>query len=77
MMNGQKNDALARAIEMVGNQEIFAQRAGVSQVAVSKWLKKGYVPAERVVEAERATDGRITRQEFRPDLFSSILQQSP
>lgn len=67
--NEQKNSVLAKAIELVGSQELFAQRVDVTQQAVSKWLKKGKVPAEYAVLAEHATDGRISRQKFRPDLY--------
>lgn len=69
--NEHENSALAQAIEMVGSQDLFAQRVGVTQQAVSKWLKNGKIPAERVVLAEQATAGKITRQKLRPDLYRS------
>jgi DNA-binding transcriptional regulator YdaS (Cro superfamily) len=73
--NGQKDSVLAQAIAKVGSQELFAARIGVSQQAVSKMLRRGVIPAEYVVLAEQATDGEITRQELRPDLFQSQSQQ--
>lgn len=66
----QSNDALARAISLVGSQEVFAKRMNVKQQTVSKWLKRGLVPAERIVDAELATEGKIPRQEFRPFLYT-------
>jgi DNA-binding transcriptional regulator YdaS (Cro superfamily) len=74
MKRKQQKDALARAIEMAGSQELFALRVGVSQQSVSLWVKNGKVPAERVVDAEDATGGKITRRQFRPDLFT---EQAP
>ena len=69
METRQRNSVIAKAIELVGSQELFAQRMGVTQQAVSYWRKKGTVPAEYAVLAEQATDGRISRQKFRPDLY--------
>ena len=49
------------------SQADFGRKLGVSQAAVSQWLRK--VPAERVLAIERATDGKVTRHELRPDLY--------
>ena len=53
-------------------QAAFAGQFGVTQAAVSQWLKK--VPAERVMEIERKTFGQVTRYEMRPDLFGPVPQ---
>ena len=43
---------IARVIEMAGSQDALASQLGVSQQAVQKWAKRGYVPPGRVVEIE-------------------------
>jgi DNA-binding transcriptional regulator YdaS (Cro superfamily) len=52
------------------SQEAFADLVGVSQGRVSQWLAGETIPAERCVVIEKATAGKVTRQELRPDLFS-------
>ncbi len=61
---------IRRAIEVAGSQEKLAEKAGCSQQQIS-WLltKAKKVSAEHAVGFERATDGAVKRNEFRPDLF--------
>ena len=40
-----------------------------SRQAVDNWTKKG-VPAKRAVHIEVALNGRVRRQDLRPDLFA-------
>ena len=40
-----------------------------SRQAVDNWTKKG-VPAKRAVHIEVTLNGRVRRQELRPDLFA-------
>ena len=63
--------ALARAIEIVGSQDKLAAKLNVSQPLISYWLlrsRKG-VTAEWCAAIERATDGQVTREQLRPDIF--------
>jgi TorA maturation chaperone TorD len=61
---------LAVAIELVGGQAKLARLIGVSQPHVWHWLHKAErVPAEHVIAIEKATGGRITRAQLRPDLY--------
>lgn len=50
------------------SQGKLAAALGVSQSAVSQWVKKG-VPAERVPALVRESQGRVTAHELRPDLY--------
>lgn len=43
---------IAEAVVLAGSQENLANQLGVSQQAVSKWERRGYVPAHRVLEIE-------------------------
>lgn len=50
-------------------QDDLAEALGVTQGAISQWLSKGRIPAERVLQIEQATNGAVTRYEMRPDLY--------
>lgn len=51
-------------------QTELAKAVGVTQPMVSQWARGLVrVAADRVVAIERATGGRVTRQELRPDLY--------
>lgn len=65
-------EALRRAIKIVGSQGKLAKNLGITQGAISHWFNKnvGLVPPlEYVVEIEKATNGKVTRHELRPDFF--------
>lgn len=64
-------EALRRYLAESGtSQGAFAQVLGVSQGMVSHWLLgKKRITAERARDIERATAGRITRYDLRPDVF--------
>ena len=52
------------------SQTDFAKQMGVTQGAVWQWMN-GYcrVSAENVLPIERATNGKVSRHELRPDLY--------
>lgn len=43
---------IAHAVVVAGTQEALAARLGVTQQAVSGWLKRGWVPLRRALEIE-------------------------
>ena len=52
------------------SQEEFATKLGVTQGLVWQWLEgRTRITAERAVEIEAATGGKVTRHELRPDLY--------
>jgi len=58
-------DSLERAKAAAGGNTGLARAIGnISAQAISQWKK---VPAERVIEVERATG--VSRRELRPDLY--------
>ena len=67
--------ALQRAIDDAGSQVELARRIAtpalpIKQQHIWNWLNRDKeVPAEAVIPIEKATDGRITRHELRPDLY--------
>jgi DNA-binding transcriptional regulator YdaS (Cro superfamily) len=61
-----RSAALTKAIELVGGRDALAAALGISGPAVSHWER---VPAERVLDVEKATDRQVSRTELRPDIY--------
>lgn len=61
--------ATTRAIEFAGGTCAVANHLRVSPAAVSQWLMRDKVPAERVRDLEKLCQGRVTRYQLRPDVF--------
>jgi len=60
--------ALAQAVALAGSQSALARLLGVSQNAVSKWLReKRLLPAEHVLRVEAETG--VSRHDLRADLY--------
>lgn len=62
------NLVIKRALKIVGSQKCLADKCGVTQPAVHKWLKGGLVSPEKVTAIVNATGGQIKAYEIRPDL---------
>jgi DNA-binding transcriptional regulator YdaS (Cro superfamily) len=50
------------------SQSWLAGRLGVSQSAISQWLRDG-VPADRVKQIVAASNGEVSAHDLRPDLY--------
>lgn len=59
--------ALNKAIDLIGHKAL-AEKLGVSSQALS-CFKKTRVPAERCRDIEAITNGQVTAEELRPDVF--------
>lgn len=57
---------LEQAIEAAGGAAELGRYLGITSQAISQWTR---VPADRVIQVERATGGRFTRYDLRPDLY--------
>jgi len=64
-------DAIQRAVNVCGGKPAdLARQAGVSWQQVKLWLTgKTIMTAERAVAIEEITNGKVTREEIRPDIF--------
>lgn len=58
---------ICRAAKVAGGQSALARILKVTPQAVQKMCASGRVPAERVLEIEKATG--ISRHELRPDIY--------
>jgi len=61
-----RDEALDRAISEAGGVAALARAINVTSQAISQWER---VPAERTLAVEAATNGKVTRQQLRPDLY--------
>lgn len=55
-----------------GTTKVMADELGVTYQAIRDWANKR-VPAERVFDVYRATKGRVTPTDMRPDIYPSGL----
>lgn len=51
-MSGQCTTGIADVIVSAGGQGALARKLGVSQQAVSGWVKRGWVPINHIVQVE-------------------------
>lgn len=62
------DEALKRAVEVLGGQTAMARLLGLAQTSVWAWIRKGKpLPAEHVLTVEEATG--ISRHDLRPDIY--------
>jgi DNA-binding transcriptional regulator YdaS (Cro superfamily) len=61
---------ICKAAKAAGGQSALARLLKVTPQAVQKMCASGRVPAERVLEIEKATG--VSRHELRPDIYPPI-----
>ena len=62
-------ESINTAIESLGGQVATARLCGVSPQAVNQWVNGARpIPPKHAKAIERATHGRVTARELRPDL---------
>jgi DNA-binding transcriptional regulator YdaS (Cro superfamily) len=72
-MEPQKNSLIERAIEIVGGkQATLAAAIGCAQQTISKLLLNEIrVSAEQAVAIHKVTQGQVSKERLRPDLFDT------
>ena len=70
-MNGLDRAIEYFAIDGRGGQARLAKALDVEPMAVSHWKRRG-IPTDRCADIERATDGKVTRAELKPEIFGAI-----
>lgn len=67
-------EPVRKAVKIVGTQARLAALVGVTPQFVHQWVcGKRPVPANLCGRIERATEGRVTRAQLRPDIFGDLL----
>ena len=65
--------SIERAISYFGSQTNMAIVIDVTQQTISDWVRGKLKPSvKNSVKIERATNGKVTRQQLRPDIFGEI-----
>lgn len=62
---------IQRAVEIAGGQTALADKIGVKQQRVWKWLTSGRAAPDCCIAIEEAIEGQVTRYELRPDVFGT------
>ncbi|MCP3899549.1 MAG: helix-turn-helix domain-containing protein [Desulfobacteraceae bacterium] len=61
---------IKKAIQICGGQTALAEKIGVTQPAVHKWLNGlALVDPKHAIPIEKATNGQVTRHQIRPDIY--------
>jgi DNA-binding transcriptional regulator YdaS (Cro superfamily) len=71
-MTNEQQSVLRALVAELGGPSQLAAALSVQPSAVTNWLRRGIVPPEQCVEIELLTNGRIKREQLRPDIFSSL-----
>jgi len=73
-MDHETDNVLARRMaDLAISQATMAKLIGKSAAIVSQWVTGNKrISAESAYAIERATEGRITRMELRPDIFGPL-----
>lgn len=64
---------IEKAVELAGSQTNLANKLGVSQQTINKWLKRGYVPLPRAFQIYRLFE--IPVQELADPNYYSLLKK--
>jgi DNA-binding transcriptional regulator YdaS (Cro superfamily) len=64
-----RKNPIEKAIDSAGSLAELARRTGLAYQSIQQFRKVGRIPAEHVLKFEAATDGEVTRHEFRPDIY--------
>lgn len=71
-----KRSLLTRAVELLGSQANLAEVLGITQPSVSLLLNHGKeIRAEYAMKIDAATNGVISKELLRPDLWPPVLRR--
>lgn len=67
-----QHKSLSKIVKEVGSVSELAKKVGVSQPYVSQWLsRKKPIPATKVKLLVALSNGKVTEEELRPDVFGN------
>lgn len=59
------------ALAQFPSKAAMARAIGVSPMAVRQWERRERIPLEHAVRIEQITDGAVTKEQLRPDVFGT------
>lgn len=72
MKNVAVNQAVQRAIDIVGSQQKLAAACNASQPTVWRWLHGGGIGNRYIRSIVKATNGKVKAHELNPDLLELL-----
>ena len=54
------------------SQKEFATILGVTQGCIAQWIGGKRISSERALQIEKKTQGHVTREDLRPDLYRRV-----
>jgi DNA-binding transcriptional regulator YdaS (Cro superfamily) len=64
------NRALAKAVDLFGSEKALAEAVGIAQQNMNRAIKRGRVSPTVAIGIHHATNGLVTADELRPDLWT-------
>ena len=75
-MSTKHQDLIQKAIDILGSQTALAKALGISQQGISYLLRHTSKPtAEMSLRIEKATKGKVSRSQLRPDLYGGFQRK--
>ncbi|WP_424404778.1 transcriptional regulator [Pasteurella sp. PK-2025] len=68
------SEAIRKAIEYCKGQDRLAKACGVKQQSVAKWLKGAKMDTKYIERIIKATNGKVTAEEIRPDVDWAVIK---
>lgn len=68
------NEVVKKAIDLCGSQEALAHACGVSQAAVSLWLRGGGISVKYIPLIVKATNGEVKVHDICPELAPFFIK---
>lgn len=59
-----------KIIEFFGTQYKLAKALEIKPQNVTQWIAANKIPLKQAIKIEKASNGKITRAEIRPDIFT-------
>lgn len=59
------------AIDHFGSKADFARAIQEKPMTIQQWVRRNQIPLKHVVKIERATGGKVTKEQLRPDVFAA------
>ncbi len=66
---------IQKAIEIAGGQKKLGQLSGLSQSAISKYVRGHTITAESALKIEKSLEKKVMRHELCPDVFNGYFPQ--
>ncbi|MEY2666377.1 MAG: hypothetical protein RLZZ384_548 [Pseudomonadota bacterium] len=60
---------IEKIIEFFGTQYRLAKALNIKPQNVTQWIAANQIPLKQAINIEKASNGKITREQIRPDIY--------